>query len=511
MRSDIPHLPGCYLFRQKGKIIYIGKAKDLKKRVSSYFKKKDHDAKTQLLVEQADDVDFIVTQNEIEALILENNLIKKNQPHFNINLKDAKRYAYLQRTEEDFPRLLLARKRTKGKFFGPFVSGAERDQIRKLCLRMFKLRTCKRMPKKACLRHHINLCTAPCIGNVTKEQYAKQVRKAELLLSGHTSELMREMGQEMKQAAAEQNFEHAMLLRDQLQALEYLSEKQNMERQKKFDEDIINYKLFEDRVYMMLFNIHRGTLINKQEFDFRFNPDFLEEFIVQYYSEHDVPKEIIVPDAVDNSVTRFLEQRRKTKVKVAVPKIGDKRKLLDLVQKNIEISFFGDITKLEELQKKLRLNDLPVIIETFDISHLQGTGMVGSMVQFRNAKPDKSNYRRFRIKTVENIDDFASIAEVVRRRYSRLKQENAEMPNLVVIDGGKGQLSAALRELERLYLKIPIISIAKRDEEIFFPYSRFPLKLDKKEKALQFIQEMRDEAHRFAISYNRLLRKKDIK
>jgi len=512
MKPELPINPGCYLFKdRKEHVLYVGKAKNLKKRVSNYFQKKDHDAKTEALVGQIDDVDFIITENEVEALILERNLVQKHMPKYNILLKDAKRYAFIQLTDEEIPRLLIARKIGKGKFFGPFVSAVERDHVLKLAVRLFKIRTCKRMPKKPCLRYHINLCTAPCVGHVSREDYALQVKKATKLLNGRTTQLVRELRNEMNHASGVQNYEWALQLRDQITALSYLSEQQNVERNKKYDEDIINFLQKNGRIYLILFNIYKGTLINKQEFTFDYTEDFFDEFLLHYYSENPVPKELIIPKKIDSAMQEFLEHTRKTKVAVTVPKIASKKQLMELVMKNIEITFFGDMTKLEELQKKLKLNFLPIVIECFDISHLGGTGMVGSMVQFRNAKPDKNNYRRFRIKTVEQIDDFAAIAEVVHRRYGRLKQENSDMPDLVVIDGGKGQLTAAMRELNKLRVKLPVISIAKRLEEIYFPGSRFPLKLDKKEKALKFVQEMRDEAHRFAIGYQKILRRKELR
>jgi excinuclease ABC subunit C len=261
----------------------------------------------------------------------------------------------------------------------------------------------------------------------------------------------------------------------------------------------------------MLFNIYKGTLSTKNEFVFGFTPDFFEEFIVQYYSENPIPSEVIVPQKLSDSLAVFLKHKRKKKVRIVVPKKAAKKQLLDLVIKNIEIMFFGDVSKVEELHRQLNLQELPQVIECFDISHLSGTSMVGSMVQYRNGKPDKTNYRRFRIRTVEGIDDVAAIAEVVRRRYTRLKQENAEMPHLIIIDGGRGQLNSAVLELEKLDVKIPVISIAKQFEEIYLPGSSQPVHLIKKEKALLFIQEIRDEAHRFAISYNRLLRKKKLR
>jgi excinuclease ABC subunit C len=463
--SKLPTNPGCYIYKDKeARIIYIGKAKNLKKRVSSYFQRKNHDMKTIALVENIDSVDFIVTNNEIEALILENNLIKKHQPKYNIDLKDSKRYAYIQETDEEIPKLIIARKiGGNGKLFGPFTSGEERDNLIRLLNRLFMLRTCKKLPKKPCLRYHIKLCSAPC-SVVSKEEYMEQIDRAAKVLSGKTSELIAELKQEMKKASAEQNYEKAKLIRDQLSALDYLSEKQNMERQKKYNEDILNYIIRNEKVYLILFNIYKGTLINKQEFTFNYNPDFLNEFIVQYYSgigAGNIPKELIVPEEIDDSLKDFFEHKSKTKISITMPKIGEKKQLLELVKTNIEIAFFGDISKVEELKSKLKLNDSPNVIECFDISHISGTSMVGSMVQFRNGKSDKSNYRRFKIKTVGQIDDFASIAEVVKRRYSRLKEENKPMPDLIIIDGGKGQLSSAMQELNNLGLKIPTIAIAK--------------------------------------------------
>ncbi len=514
MKTDsLPKNPGCYIFRDRSRrIIYIGKAKDIRKRVSSYFQKKEHDAKTEALISHIDSVDFIVTDNEVEALILENNLIKKNQPKYNILLKDAKRYAYIELTDEDFPRLLLARKRTAGgKYFGPFTSAAERDHVLRIAQRLFQIRTCRRMPKRPCLRYHINLCTAPCAGHATLEEYARQIRKAGKFLSGRAEELIKELESDMRAASAGQRYEKALLFRDQINALKHLTEQQNVERQKTYDEDIINYMVRGGKAYVNLFNIYKGTLINRQEFIFEHDEGFLEEFMTRYYSENRVPKEIIVPKKTGDAIKGYLETIRKSKVRVIVPQKGEKKQLLELVKKNIEITYFGQTEKLEALRTKLRLQDTPFVIECFDISHTGGTSTVGSMVQFRNAKPDKSNYRRFRIRTVEGIDDFTAIAEVVRRRYARLKTENADMPDLVIIDGGKGQLSSAMNELEKLRVKVPMISIAKKLEEIYFPGSKFPLRLDRKEKALRFVQEIRDEAHRFAISYHKLLRKKQVR
>jgi excinuclease ABC subunit C len=510
--SSIPSDPGCYQFKDSSDIIiYIGKAKNLKKRVKSYFHKSSLDPKTEVLKGKIDAIDIIVTDNEVEALVLENNLIKKYQPKYNIDFKDSRRYAYIELTNEDFPRLLIARRQGEaGKYFGPFVSAAGRDYIIYVLRRVFQIRTCKRLPKKACLRYYINLCQAPCVGEISKTQYQDNIRMVKLVLKGKTGKLIEALKEDMNTAANKLNYERAMELRNQIEAIKSLKERQAMERKKKFNEDIINFIIKNNRVYLILFNIYKGTLENKQEFEFEYAPDFLEEFIVQYYSDNSVPKELILPENIDASLAQFLELKAESKVKVTVPKKGEKRRLLELVKKNIEVSFFGNIEKLEDLKTKLKLQETPEVIECFDISHLSGTSVVGSMVQFRNGLPDKSNYRRFKIRTVEGIDDTSAIAEVVRRRYTRLINEKSELPNLVIIDGGQGQLNAGIKEHSKLGLRIPIIAIAKKFEEIYLPGLHTPLKLSKKTKALQLIQQIRDEAHRFAIQYNRLLRKKEL-
>jgi excinuclease ABC subunit C len=511
--TEFPETPGCYLFRDTAqKIIYVGKAKNLKKRLKSYLQKRQIDPKTSSLIRHIDSVSLIITDTEVEALILENTLIKKHQPKYNINLKDAKTYAFIQLTDEEFPRLLLARqKQGDGRYFGPFVSALERDHVLQFLNRTFALRTCKKLPKKSCLRFHLRLCDGPCIGTISKEEYHKKIRNVRFILSGKSKELIRKLNQEMAIQSQRFDFEKALVLRDQITAIQHLQEHQKMQRQRTYDEDIINYLIKEGMVYLMVFNIYKGTLSTKNEFVFSDTPDFLEEFIVQYYSENQIPSEVIVPQKLSESLTLFLSYKRKKKIRIIVPKKAAKKQLLDLVQKNIESTFFGDIAKVEELQKKLNLQELPTVIECFDISHLSGTSMVGSMVQFRNAKADKTNYRRFRIRTVEGINDAAAIAEVVRRRYTRLQQQHESLPQLIIIDGGIGQLNSAVHELQTLGLKIPIISIAKQYEEIYLPGASEPICLHKKDKALLFIRQIRDEAHRFAIAYNRLLRKKELR
>lgn len=510
--NNFPTDPGCYLFKdQKRNVIYVGKAKNLKKRIKNYAQKKNLDLKTLMMLEQAKTIDFIITDNEVESLVLENTLIKKYQPRYNIRLKDAKSHSYILITNDEFPRMVIDRWRSgKGRFYGPFISAHERDYILHFLRRTFKVRTCNKMPKRACLRHHINLCDAPCIGLIPKQYYQNNIRKSKMILIGKSSELIKRLKQDMKKSSDKSDFENALKIREEITSIENLSKHQKMQREKKYNEDIINYEIKDDNVYLMLFNIYKGTLTNKMDFVFDYNDDFFEEFIIQYYSENPVPKELIVPHKLSDSISGFLNSIRGSKVRIIKPEKGDKKHLLALVLKNIEITFFADIDKVETLKYRLHLQDNPSVIECFDISHLSGTSTAGSMVQFRNGKPDKGNYRRFRIRTVEEVDDTAAIAEVVRRRYTRLIKEDAKFPDLIIIDGGRGQLNYALTELEKLNIKIPIISIAKKFEEIYMPGRMMPVRLLKKDKALHFIQEIRNEAHRFAIKYNRLLRKKEL-
>ncbi|MFA4824553.1 MAG: excinuclease ABC subunit UvrC [Methanoregula sp.] len=511
--TRLPHAPGCYLFSdQAGTIIYVGKAKDLKKRVTSYFQKTDHDAKTEKLVERIVSLDFVVTTTETEAFLLENNLIKKHQPKYNIDLKDAKRFAYIEISNDPFPRIGIARQRIKSAvYYGPFVSAAERDAVLRAIKRTFTLRSCRKLPKRACLRYHMHSCSAPCIGAISPEEYRVQVDRAAALLKGKGGELVKQLREEMAAYSTAQEYEKALSLRNQIDAIERLSERQSVERPKESDQDVIAYTVADGIVSLMVFAVRKGSLTQKQEYSFKAVEDFFEEFLVQYYADHPPPTELIVPQTVDAALSEYLTERRGRCVQVTVPKIGEKKNLLDLVYTNIELSFRRGALKTGDLQAALDLPDTPHVIECFDISHLSGTSMVGSMVQFRDGSPDKKNYRRFKIRTVEGIDDFASIAEVVKRRYQRLSGEGADMPDLIVIDGGKGQLSAALEILSGLNVEIPVIALAKRDEEVYLPGEMLPRNLDPKGMALRYLQEIRDEAHRFAVAYHRLLRGKKMK
>lgn len=512
--KNLPENPGCYIFLDsKKKIIYVGKAKNIKKRVLSYFNKKDLDPKTKALVSKIKRIDFIVTKTEVEALLLENNLIKKNKPKYNINLRDSKSYSLIEITEEEFPRLIKVRAERLGKekkdkiLFGPFVSGERRDIIQNTLNKTFKLRTCKKLPKKKCTLYDIGACSAPCINKISKAKYNKNVLKAKEVLKGKANELIKKLKKEMDKNSKSKNFEKALEIRNQIFSLERLNEKQNVERSKTYSEDIINYIIKNEKVHLLLFNINKGILENKLSFEFDYKEGFLEEFLVQYYAENKIPKQIILPENLDKSVEDFLSHKKGQRVKLVVPKRGDLKSLLDLVKKNVKIHFFGEIEKLEEIKRKLKMQGLPEVIECFDISHLGGTEVVASMIQFRNGQADKTHYRKFKIKTKDKNDDFAAIREVVRRRYSRLKNEGHKMPDLIVIDGGRGQLSSAISSLKEVGVKIPIISLAKKEEEIYLPGGEI-IKLDLKNKGLLLLRQIRDEAHRFAVKYQRERRRK---
>ena len=517
-KFNLPKDPGCYLFKDdSGNIIYVGKAKNLKKRVKSYFQKNHEDIKTGILLSKIDDVEVILTDNEIEALLLENRLIKKHRPRFNLELKEGERFSYILITNERYPRILTVRnKRRKGRYFGPFVDQGVRKNAILMCNSLFKLRTCNKMPKRACLNYHINLCSAPCIKNITEEEYNDRIKKSIDILNGNFGRLISELKREMKASSDTLDYERAMMLRDQIAALEYLDEGQKVERELNYNQDILVSVSNEKESLIELFEIKKGVISNKKEFrienDSDFEENLVESFIKLYYSTHDIPKEIIIEsDLKDNALIEdYLLRFSKKKSKLIVPKRGDKLKLVEMVKKNAKFNLEQKDDVLYELKRNLRLPKIPKVIECFDVSTLQGTETVASMVQFVNASPNKSGYRRFQIKSFSGQDDFLAINEVVSRRYRRLIRENEKLPDLIVIDGGKGQLKSALNALEELDIQIPLISIAKEFEEIYTPSLSYPIRLDRYGKGLKLLQKMRDEAHRFAISYHRLKREKSL-
>jgi excinuclease ABC subunit C len=352
----------------------------------------------------------------------------------------------------------------------------------------------------------MNLCSGPCINKISREDYMENIKQAKLVLNGKTKELKEILQKKMNNFSKEKNFEKAILIREKISSLNLLEEKQKMQRRKNYNEDIINYVLQDEKIYLMIFNIYKGTLENKKTFQFESKPNFLEEFLIQYYFENPIPKRIILPKKVEN-IGVYLSKLKNSKVEIFVPKKGELKKLLELVKMNIIEKYFEKEEILKELQKKLNLKKIPKIIECFDISHLGGTQVVGSMVQFRNAKPNKQNYRKFKIKAEDKNDDFSNMNEIIKRRYSKLKKENKTFPDLIVVDGGLGQLNSSLKALKEIEVKIPIISLAKKFEEIYLPNKEI-IQLGEKNKARKLLEFIRNEAHRFAIKYQRERRRK---
>ncbi|MFA6064401.1 MAG: excinuclease ABC subunit UvrC [archaeon] len=500
--SFLPNSPGCYLFKDENDVVlYVGKAKDLKKRVSNYFQKKEHDPKTELLVTKIKKIDFVLVSTEVEALLLENNLIKKYYPHFNLDLKDSRRYAYIRVSGDELPWLEVARIRNeKGEYFGPFVSGSIRKVIMDTVSRNFKVLTQKPSPQ---LRKLMN-----------KEEYNKRVNQVKKILKGNVDELIEELEKNMKENSEKNNFEYAITLRNQIAALKTLKERQRVEFTKTIDAHVINYTISAGEVHLLLFNVRKGVVEDKQEFVFPEKEDFLEEFLVQFYDESNIPQEIILPVEVNPTIQEYLtkkvSEKEKRKVQVIVPKSGEKKELLEFVSKNITATFFAGSERITELQKALGLEKVPHVIECFDISHLSGTNTVASMVSFKDGFPNKSEYRKFKIRAETNNDDLMAMREAVERRYSGSLSKTMRNPDLIVIDGGPTQLGVASEVLQQLKLNIPIISLAKQFEEIYRPDRKFPIKLDKKHKGLQMLQAIRDEAHRFANAYRKVLKRKEV-
>jgi excinuclease ABC subunit C len=516
--SDVPVNPGVYLFKNdEGEILYVGKAKSLRSRVKSYFASIDQPPKTRQLVQKIRNIDFILVNNEVEALLLENKLIKQHTPKYNINLKDAKTYAYIALTREDYPRILTSRKVSpKLESFGPFTEGYTRQDLQRLVTKVFKLRTCKSMHKRACLNYHIGNCTAPCIEKVTKEQYAEQVKNAKMFLEGKFDRTLTVLESQMQQASKEQKFERALELRNQMDSIRLLTQRQVVDTERRFDQDAMAFCQEGDKIRIIQMGLRKGVLLGKKEFTVDRQPMVEQEFLKAFYAVNQIPREILLnkpcwqdPDE-KAALEEFLYAKRLAPVTLTVPKRGNKLCLVQLAEKNLQSSLTGN-NALVDLQTVLDLPSLPRVIECFDISNLGQEHVVSGMVRFTDAKPDKKNYRKFKIKTVVGQDDFASMNEVVNRRYKRLKEENAQMPDLIVIDGGPGQISAAQDALNTLGLKISMIGLAKENEEIYKPNEQIPIQLDKNSRMMLLLRQIRDATHDFSVGYNRKRREMQLR
>jgi len=515
--KNLPHKPGCYLYKDKGKqVIYVGKAKDLQKRISQYFQNKDLDPKTRLLVKNIADVEFITTDNEVEALLLEQSLIHQYQPKFNIDLRGDIRYAYIKVTAEKFPRLITARKLTKdGRYYGPYTEGTARRLILKTLGDIFKIRTCNQLPKKVCLQYHINRCSGPCQGFISEADYLANIKNAERLLKGETHDILNDLSQRMKMASVQQQYELAKSFRDQIAAVKLLEERQKIDVPKDFDQDVINWLLTDQKMHIQLFNINKGVITSRHKFVLPNYQGIIEDFIKQYYSVNFIPREIIIPAklAEQNLLEKYLSQTKAKKfigyapkITLTIPLKGEKIKLLNLVKNNLETNL-GLEPGVIALQQQLDLTVLPKVIEFFDVSTLQGNYNVGAMIQMVSGNFVKNSYRKFKIRSKATQDDFAMMFEIVFRRYYGLLQEKASLPDLVVIDGGRGQLSAAAKAFKQLGLVLNFCALAKKEEEIYLPNRALPIRLDKKLAGLKLLIKGRDEVHRFVIKYHRSLRR----
>lgn len=528
----LPEKPGVYLMHDaEGKVIYVGKAVVLKNRVRSYFRNlASHSPKVKAMVAKIAEIETIVTSSEVEALILECNLIKKYRPRYNISLKDDKTYPYLKVTmQENFPRLFATRRQSRdgAKYYGPYADASAMHATVKLLRSMFPLRTCRTMnPDRPCLNYHIKRCLAPCAGLVSKAEYQQMIKSVCMVLDGRTTDLERELKQRMQDAAENYAFEEAARLRDQLQAVERLNESQKAVTNNGGDMDIIGFAQDMTGICLQIFFVRKGKLIGRDNFFLQDTGDTPQEvltaFVKQYYNEATfVPKEIVLPylpEADEQSVIEiWLTDKAQRKVELLKPQRGVKKELLQLANDNAlkllqerlrkgSLSLKNDVQAAEELQQALGLPHSLMRMDCFDISHTQGSETVASMVVFRNGSISKKDYRKYKIVSAEGKpDDFKSMQEVVYRRY----KDYEDLPDLVVIDGGKGQLSSALEVIRGLGLaELPVVGLAKREEEIFIPHRSTSILLDRDSAALHLIQRIRDEAHRFAITFHRKLRGK---
>ncbi len=528
--GQLPLTPGVYLYKDgAGRVIYVGKAKSLRNRVRSYFSDdKLADVKTGTLISEARDVDYILVDNEKEALALENNLIKQYKPRFNILLRDDKTYPYIKLTSEKYPRVYVTRRLRKdgATYYGPYFPANLAHRLVHFIHRHFLVPSCKvdltRFHPKPCLQYHIHRCLGPCVeGLTTDDAYARAVRNVRLFLEGRHGDLAHDLRARMEDASAEMRFEEAASLRDLLATVEEMDERQKMAAAKGDDVDIFACYAEPPLVALNLFHLRNGQIVDRREFFWEDQaefdePQFFSSLLKQLYLDQQyIPAEIHVPVEFEDrdALEELLTEKRSRKVEIRTPQRGQKKALLDLVGTNAKHSFDARFRVLkpssraiqEALQDSLNLPSAPARIECFDISHIQGTDKVASMVVWEDGRMKKADYRKFIIRTVIGNDDFASMREVVTRRYARLQEEQRAMPGLVLIDGGLGQLHAAADALEAIgVINQPLASIAKR-EEIIYVYGQEdePVVLDRFSPILHLVQSIRDEAHRFAVTFHR--------
>ena len=538
----LPSLPGCYIYyNAEGEVIYVGKAKILKRRVMSYFNRKHDSVKVNILVSQIDRMEYIITNTEVEALILESHLIKKYKPKYNILLKDDKKYPYFLITDEDFPRITIVRKKNlnpeKGHYYGPYTDIRAMHATLDFLKKIFPLKQCKtpKFKDRPCLYYHIGRCMAPCQNKVSSEEYKNIVKQAELFLSGKQSELMKQLKEQMQKYSDSLQFEKAAKLRDSYNDLAKTLEKQKVVYENtKLNEDVISFLADEGIFAIVILMIREGRLIDKKDFIYDVEEEDRTEFFATFFKEYYSTLKLDYPDRIVSNeleavgekslYEEWLEILAQKKVKISYGKSAQGKELQMLADKNAKVvldnakikkmaSIYDDFNEIGSyLAEKLQLKNFPHRMECYDISHIQGTNTVASMVVFENGLKKGSEYRKFKLKSTEGKpDDFLSMKEVLTRRLSRLGEPKWKKPDLMIIDGGKGQLSSVMQIIEELGVNdIDVVSLAKKHEEVFLPKQSDPVILPRNSSALFLFQRIRDEAHRFAITYHRKLRSESM-
>ena len=540
--ESIPKLPGIYIMKDhRSEILYIGKAKVLRNRVRSYFQdSRNLHPRTRIFLDKVDDIKFLTTKTEAEALILESNFIKKHQPKYNVLLKDDKHYPYLRlTTQEKFPRLEVVRrvKKDKATYFGPYTMVKEVRETIRLIYKIFPLRQSKDKLdgsplRRPCLNHQMGRCLAPCAGLVSSQDYSEIVQDVSLFLKGKNTTLLKDLKTKMEAASVETRYEEAAVLRDKISAVQTVIDKQKIISTSLEDQDVVAYCSEKDQAMVQVLIIRSGKMLGEKIFKLKSRKEMEEDetlssFLKQYYADESIlPAEVLLPHPIEDAdlIASWLSEKKGMCVRIEVPVIGKKRELIRMAEENASFAMRMESDKgevgtrsLEELQTALNLKHFPEVIEGFDLSNISGSHAVGSMVVFENALAEKSRYRRYKISTVKGVDDYAMLREVMTRRYSRLLKENAPLPNLILIDGGKGHLNAGHDVLQALNLmdRLDLVCIAKGKfrnnlvtDEVYLPQQKKPVLFHENSPSRFLMQRIRDEAHRFAISYHRKLRGK---
>lgn len=523
--NHLPETSGVYLLKnEKQEIIYIGKAKNLQKRVKTHFQ----EGSLEKFGGEAAKIDYIITASELEALILESNLIKRHRPRYNIKLRDDKKYPYLKISSEEFPSFSITRqlKDEKAKFFGPYPHVKETRRVLDTLRRIFLIRTCQKDLKKVkrpCLNYHLKRCCAPCTGRVKKEEYQKIVKKVHLFLAHRFSQLIKNLEKEMKKLAEELAFEEAAFRRDQINSIRKISEKQRVVLNNQREKDLFALKKSPSWASLEIFSLREGKLLSDHNFILTnvkncAEGEILASFIKQFYLTSPLPEEVVISHPLEDQelILEWLREKKGEEVKICLPERGELKNLMEMALANAEVKLRQlqpeeGKEALSELAQVLKIKPPLVHIEAFDISNFGGKLAVGSLVVFEKARPVKEKYRRYKIKTVSQIDDYAMLREILRRHYRRVKEEKLPKPDLILLDGGRGHLQTGLTVLKELKLSLPLVSLAKQFEEVYSPERKKPVVFKENSPALKLLQQIRDEAHRFAQQYHRYLRRGKIK